>query len=170
MSDTTKPGDTPFNPALVTQDDYSEMNPQVAIRIMVDTTAILLHASNDVVDRGIYMIDNKAEFGSASEGTMQLNTHGRPRDWVAWYIDPIDLTLGDHVAIIGFETVSGDAWGDDDPAYLAASVDLPGGPYWIARIDNASNMRYRIRCKLVTGGANRREVIFRWDPYITVVG
>ncbi|WP_454690129.1 hypothetical protein [Achromobacter aloeverae] len=170
MSDAMDTGAAGLNPMLVVSEDYGESNPQVVVRIMVDTSAVLMYANNDVINRGIYMIDNRALLGSAYEGTMELNTHVRARDWIAFYITPIDPTLEDEVGIIGFRPSSGDAFGDDGiPVLLPTSSTSPEGPYWVGRIDNSQNMTYQIKCRLRTGGENSRTVVFVWDPYISVV-
>ncbi|WP_233237111.1 hypothetical protein [Bordetella sp. LUAb4] len=171
--DSKNQGSDDFNPMLVTgEDKYSESNPQVVIRIMVDTDVVLEDDRQGTVYRGIYMLDNRAYYGSGAQGGDALDTHCRYGEYVAFYVTPVDPYSEDKLSIIGFEMVSGDdVWGTNGlPTYYAPSATTGNGVYWVGTIEGSGNSLYRVKCKLQTAGEDSQTVAFTWTgPGISVI-
>ncbi|OKB64735.1 hypothetical protein BHU62_21205 [Serratia marcescens] len=164
--ETTSSANNNSNPKIIRSEAWSEYKPQTVIRIFVDTASVSANAGTSVINKGVYMIDNRGNLGSAGQGGLDPNTHVRLRDFVGFYIDPIDTTLGDIVSIEGFQVLSGDIFGSDG---FPIKVENVHPNFWVGQVINNSNSTYRIKCKLVTGGLRARTIYFQWDPHFTVV-
>ncbi|CAM3529904.1 Inclusion body protein [Bordetella sputigena] len=149
--------------ALIPSEDYSPTNPQTVVRVLVDTSRVASTGGGMVSPGQVYMFDNRTDNGSAGQGSLELKTVAHPRDYIGFYIDPLNPNLGDQVAFMGFAVTSGDVFG--------GSIGHPKQDtynFWVGQIVNASASTYRISCSLTTGGLNPQTYFFSWDPYIYV--
>lgn len=159
------------SPALIINQEWSMYKPQTVVRIFVDTASVATNCINGIINKGVYMLDNRNTLGSSGQGSLELNTHVRLRDYIGFYITPIDPTQGDVVSIEGFEVLTGNLFGSAGyPEYLKQTELNPNGPCWVGQALNNSGTTYRIRCKIITGGLRSTTIYFQWDPYITVAG
>lgn len=165
--DTTKQS-TP-NPALVTgdaNDRYGIDNPQTVIRILVDTDYVAEAAAvnNGVVGNGVFMLDNRASNGSTAEGNLELHTVAMGRDFIGFYVEPVDPTSDNTVIIEGIQCLSNDLF---TSAGMPVQVD-DKGQIFVGQACVTGNATYRVKCKLVVNGLSQETIPFMWDPYLTV--
>ncbi|NHB97505.1 hypothetical protein C5470_14350 [Photorhabdus stackebrandtii] len=166
-----------IKPELIQLENQNANKPQTIIRIFVDTASVSAYARNGIINKGVYIIDNRANIGSTSQGTMTANTFVRLRDYIGFYIMPIDPTLNDTVSIEGFQIITGNVFGTDGyPEFISNTKEYPEGSFWIGRAESAPTPNiattYKIKCKLKTGGLKARTIYFEWDQNtsITVAG
>jgi hypothetical protein len=125
---------------------------QTKIVITIDTARVI---SGDT--RGIFMIDNKAEFGSSNEGTLELSTKCFNGDYISWLAVPIDPDTQDTVSIAGFQISSGNVFGGEG----SPQPQSDDNTYWMGRAINQGSQTYQI--KIVINGTH----VIQWDPFIT---
>ncbi len=124
---------------------------QTKIIVVVDTARVI---SGDL--NGIFMMDNRQEVGSYNEDTLELATKCYCGDYISWTVMPIDPDTQDTVSITGFQTSSGNVFGQDgDPQPVNDD-----NTEWMGRAINLGNQTYQIKILL-----NNKKVI-QWDPFI----
>lgn len=133
---------------------------KTAITTAVDTKYVLGHAGS-ILDRGIYMIDNRLSNGSGSEGNMELHTCCNVGDVIGFEVVPIDSTSGDTVVITGFNVSAGNVFGSE--GYPQPTKDPS---VWLAQAMNRGEQTYQIQIKVTSGGIRPVSVYASWDPFI----
>jgi hypothetical protein len=142
----------------------ADVRTETAIAIAVDTGYVVAHSDN--VQQGIYMIDNRKENGSSSEGTLELHTVCNPGDRVGFKVYAIDslANRGDSVIITGLKVSQGSVFSSD--GYPQPQPDEP--QYWIGRASQRGSQTYQIRIQITSEEGTKYNV--SWDPFITVAG
>ncbi|OPX44216.1 inclusion body protein [Ruminiclostridium hungatei] len=130
----------------------AQVRAQTKIIITVDTARVI---SGDT--RNIYMIDNRVEFGSTNEGTLELSTKCFTGDYISWLAVPLDPDTQDTVSIAGFQVSSGNVFGGEGSPQPQSDDDT----YWMGRAINQGSQTYQV--KIIINGTH----VVTWDPFIT---
>jgi len=137
--------------------------PQTQVAIAIDT-AYVASVGSGTIGAGAYMMDNRVQLCSQSEGQLELTTCCPVGQEIGFTVYPIDLGSGDTVAITGFNVSAGDVFGSSGyPKKQGGS-----GNYWVGKAQNQGSQTYQIQVT-VTPGSGGGPYYINWDPFINAV-
>ena len=119
-------------------------NPQAQVAIVVDT-AHVAGSGDSSITAGIYLIDNQLNAGSTGEGTMALHTRCPTGSLIGFSSYPIDMALGDTVAITGFSITQGSV-------FSSTGYPIQQTPsYWIGQAMYSGSSTFEIQLCITAG-------------------
>lgn len=142
---------------------------QTVICISVDTAAVIAWSQShpgQLLNTGIYMVDNQLANGSQNEGGLELSTRCNPGDRVGFHVVPIDPTQGDTVGFSGFDIEGGSVFGSSGFP-TAQGTTTPAAPFsnfWVGRAVAAGATTYRPQLVITSDGINH---VVTWDPFLS---
>lgn len=144
---------------------------QTTIAISVDTAAVIAWSQahpGQLLQGGIYMVDNQLANGSSNEGGLELSTRCNPGDRVSFYAVPIDPTQGDTVGFSGFNVSQGSVFGSSGSPKSQCTNGNSGTQtycnYWVGRATQGGHATYQPQLVVTSSGI---EYVVSWDPFIS---